>query len=247
LSQHSVLVIPCFNEAARLQPAALLQLLDDPRAHLMFVDDGSTDDTANVLQGMVASDSARVTVLSLPTNSGKAEAVRQGLLAALQTQPFGLGYLDADLATPPAEILRLLRVLYERDAQVVLGSRIALLGRRIERSAARHYLGRIFATLASAALSLPVYDTQCGAKMFRNTEALRVALTEPFLSRWAFDVELLGRLLRGSAGCAPLAVSAFHEEPLLAWHDVAGSKLRATHMARSLYDLGQIARALRKR
>ncbi len=250
MKQHSVLVIPCFNEEARLQPARLSALLEDPRVELLFVNDGSTDGTEAALQRSAdehGGATRRVRVLSLPKNCGKAEAVRQGMCEALATQPYGVGYFDADLATPPSEILRLLRVLYERDAAVVLGSRIALLGRHIERSAFRHYVGRAFATLASAALSLPVYDTQCGAKMFRGSQALRAALAEPFISRWAFDVELIGRLVRGGPSSPPLEIEAFHEEPLLEWHDVAGSKLRASHMARTLYDLGQIARSLRAR
>lgn len=250
MKQHTVLVIPCFNEEARLQPTAFAALLEDPRVELLFVNDGSSDGTEAALRGFAdayAGSPGRVRVLSLEHNVGKAEAVRQGMCEALSSQPFGVGYFDADLATPPSEILRLLRVLYERDAAVVLGSRIALLGRHIERSPTRHYLGRLFATLASAALSLPVYDTQCGAKLFRGTPSLRAALADPFISRWAFDVELIGRLVRGGPETPPLDVDAFHEEPLLEWHDVAGSKLRATHMARSLYDLGQIARSLRAR
>jgi len=250
LKQHSVLVIPCFNEEARLQPAAFAALLEDSRVELLFVNDGSSDGTEAALHGIAAAHAGsprRVRVLSLAENVGKAEAVRQGMCEALTTRPFGVGYFDADLATPPSEILRLLRVLYDRDAAVVLGSRIALLGRHIERSPTRHYLGRLFATLASAALSLPVYDTQCGAKLFRGTPSLSAALANPFISRWAFDVELIGRLVRGGPDAPPLDVDAFHEEPLLEWHDVAGSKLRATHMARSLYDLGQIARSLRTR
>jgi dolichyl-phosphate beta-glucosyltransferase len=247
VKQHSVLVIPCFNEEARLRPSAFAALLDDERVELLFVNDGSTDGTQAALQSLADKYKPRVRVLSLEQNSGKAEAVRRGMSEALLSKPYGVGYLDADLATPPSEILRLLRVLYERDVSVVLGSRIALLGRHIERSAARHYLGRMFATLASAVLSLPVYDTQCGAKVFRGSVALRVALSEPFISRWAFDVELIGRLVRGGPAAPPLDISTFHEEPLLEWHDVAGSKLRVLHMARSLLDLGQIARDLRKR
>ena len=96
---------------------------------------------------------------------------------------------------------------------------MALLGHRIERSWARHYLGRLFATASSQVLGLPVYDTQCGAKVFRDGPALRAALATPFTSRWAFDVELLGRLGTG-------ADRRFLEVPLERWHDVGGSKLR---------------------
>ena len=144
-------------------------------------------------------------------------------------------------------MLEIIRQLEERGVQAAIGSRVALLGRRIERRAARHYLGRVFATLASAALQLPVYDTQCGAKVFRAGPALTATLAEPFISRWAFDVEIIGRLACGH----PLASQANQpwiiEVPLREWRDVGASKLRATHMAAMLVDLGRIARDLRAR
>ena len=84
-----------------------------------------------------------------------------------------LGYFDADLATPPGELLRMLDLLERRpDLSFVLASRVALLGRRITRRARRHYLGRVFATFASIFLQIPVYDTQCGAKVFRASPAI---------------------------------------------------------------------------
>jgi glycosyltransferase involved in cell wall biosynthesis len=241
------LVIPCFNEAERLDPAALAQLLADPNVHVLFVDDGSEDDTPLRLEQVVSAHPMRMQVLTLEQNGGKAEAVRRGLLDACSRGAAVVGYLDADLATSPSEILRLVRVLHERAASVVIGARIALLGREIDRSPSRHYLGRVFATFASMALRMPIYDTQCGAKVMRVTPALLSALREPFMSRWAFDVELIGRLLRGGNGIAPVPPEYFHEEPLLAWRDVKGSKLSTSHMARALYDLGRIASTLRKR
>ncbi|MDQ1419024.1 MAG: hypothetical protein QOJ52_986, partial [Acidimicrobiaceae bacterium] len=85
----------------------------------------------------------------------------------------------------------------------MLGSRIARLGSTIERTARRHLLGRVFATAASVALGCQVYDTQCGAKVFRVTPALTVALQRPFRSAWAFDVELQSRLLTGGPSVPP--------------------------------------------
>ena len=124
-----------------------------------------------------------------------------------------------------------------------MAARVGLLGRTIERRAARHYLGRVFATFASLALRLRVYDTQCGAKLFRVTPGVVDALSRPFRSSWVFDVELIGRLLRTSA--APLPETAFEEVPLLEWHDVSGSKLGALEMARAAADLAVVAAELR--
>jgi glycosyltransferase involved in cell wall biosynthesis len=234
-------VIPCYNEAERLDEAPLLAFLDGcAEASLLFVDDGSTDATADRLAAIAAARPARIDLLSLRPNGGKAEAVRRGMQTALGRGAGVVGYLDADLSTPPREIFRL-RAAFERPGvEAVLGARVALLGTDIERSAARHYLGRVFASVAAAILHARVYDTQCGAKLFRASAALQAALATPFLSRWAFDVELLGRLLTGGGGVSALPITAVVEVPLTTWHDVKGSKLSPVAMARSLLDLGRI-------
>ena len=237
------LVVPCYNEAARLDGAALVGLVDAHAAlRLLLVDDGSTDRTAERLRTLAAERPTRIELLALPANGGKAEAVRQGLQHALAGGVDVVGYFDADLSTPPPEILRLVQTIDASGVAVVMGARVALLGRDIRRRAARHYLGRIFATTASIMLGVRVYDTQCGAKLFRRTPALVAALERPFRSRWAFDVELLGRLL--SAG---LPIETFVEVPLMTWRDVPGSKLNVTRMGRAYCDLLLIGMAHRRR
>jgi hypothetical protein len=123
---------------------------------------------------------------------------------------------------------------------------VALLGRDIRRKAYRHYLGRVFATFASLILDAPVYDTQCGAKAFRRTPALEAALGQPFSARWAFDVELIGRLLAGAPGAPAIPLSAFVEVPLGAWHDVGGSTLRASSFPLLAVELVRIFQDLRR-
>ena len=114
---------------------------------------------------------------------------------------------------------------------------MAHLGARIERRAARHYLGRVFATAASLTLGLPIYDTQCGAKVLRLDDVVRSCLTSPFSTTWAFDVELLQRLLQ--AGVTP---DALREVPLRAWRDVGGGHLGPGGMARGALELARLAR-----
>jgi dolichyl-phosphate beta-glucosyltransferase len=218
------IVVPCYNEAKRLDRAAFETFLAEPAgATLLFVDDGSTDDTRVLLDQIVEAYPARSAVLSLATNSGKAEAVRTGMRTALERGAAVVGFWDADLATPLPIIAELAAVLdADSDIDVVMGSRVRMLGRHIDRSGMRHLIGRTYATLASVVLGLPVYDTQCGAKLFRATTALRQALVEPFRSRWSFDVELLQRLQRswGSRG-----IDRIVEVPLHAWYHGSESKV----------------------
>jgi dolichyl-phosphate beta-glucosyltransferase len=241
-----VIVVPCYNEERRLDEREFLPFLERGTIEVLFVDDGSMDGTGAVLQAIAKRHEPRVRVLTLPVNRGKAEAVRQGMRQALAGGAGIVGYLDADASTPARQLLRLLAALEERRVDVVMGARVHLLGSDIQRSRQRHYLGRVFATCASLILSLPVYDTQCGAKLFRDTPALRFALEKPFASRWAFDVELLGRLLAGGPHAPALRHDSFLEIPLESWRDVAGSKLGLHGMLKSGVELVTIGAKLRR-
>ena len=245
---QSVVVIPCYNESRRLRAASFQELAGRGDLALLFVDDGSTDDTRQRLDALCGDSSGRLRCRSLARNCGKAEAVRLGLLQALDAGAEFVGFADADLATPASEIARLMTLVRQGSARVVLGCRVARLGAQIDRSFWRHLLGRCFATGASVALGLPVYDTQCGAKFFCDTPALRDALSQPFLSRWAFDVELLGRLLSPlTPGVEAENPGAILEEPLSVWTDHVGSKLDLAAKCRTGAELLAIAAALRRR
>jgi dolichyl-phosphate beta-glucosyltransferase len=245
---QTTLVVPCYNEAQRLRVDAFARAMDEfPTLRFVFVDDGSSDGTFEVLGGICASRGRQAEVLRLPANHGKAEAVRQGMLRAMSGSPEVLGYWDADLSTPVGEWTPMWRLLESTGAQIVLGARVKLLGRTIERKEVRHYLGRFFATAVSHALRLAVYDTQCGAKLFRMSGLTSRIFADPFLSRWIFDVEILARALRFSAEAAhdvegPLVV----EYPLQAWVDVDGSKLKWSDFVRAIADLARIAAYVRR-
>ena len=122
-----------------------------------------------------------------------------------------------------------------------MGSRVKLLGRKIERRRSRHYLGRVFATAVSTILGLDVYDTQCGAKLFRVTPFIRALFQQPFLSRWIFDVEILARLIQARRGKnLPQADRVIYEFPLMEWRDIPGSKLGYRDFFRAAWELCRI-------
>jgi glycosyltransferase involved in cell wall biosynthesis len=222
--QEVCVVVPCFNEEHRLRRADFLSFITNhPTASLCFVDDGSSDGTMAVLEGLRSQCVDRILVHRVAKNGGKAEAVRAGVrhVAAGGQWPI-IGYWDADLSTPLDEADRLLETLRENpDCQLVLGSRVKRLGAHIERRMSRHIMGRIFATCASAILGFEVYDSQCGAKLFR-VAMVPVLFGDPFLTRWLFDLEMLVRL-RNAAGDS--AIESAREVPLARWEEVGGSKL----------------------
>lgn len=128
-----------------------------------------------------AEDATLSSIHHLRRNVGKAEAVRRGVLLAFDANPDYIGYGDADLATPLEAIPAFCELLDARhDLEIVFGARVWLLGRSLERSALRHYLGRIFATAASMVLGLGAYDTQCGAKLFRASPRSDRCFKSPF-------------------------------------------------------------------
>ena len=243
----TTIVVPCFDEAERFPVdrfRAFVGSASGTDVDFLLVDDGSRDRTLAVLKPLESEDPARFHVLALPENRGKAEAVRAGMCLAMDRGAEFAGYFDADLATPLSEIPQFQEILVRQPTcQIVLGSRVKLLGKRIERNAWRHYFGRVFATVASILLELPVYDTQCGAKLFRVSDTTRPLFAEPFATRWVFDVELIARLIRlrqGQPG-APVA-ELIIEKSVDEWLEVPGSKVRPLDFARAIFEMGRIHR-----
>src|SRR3954469_5940497 len=96
-----VVVVPCYNESKRLDTQAFAEFArSHPNITVLFVDDGSTDDTPLILERLRQQHSSRVCTLRLSANVGKAEAVRRGMRIALRRGPLMVGYWDSDLATP---------------------------------------------------------------------------------------------------------------------------------------------------
>lgn len=242
-------IVPCYNEEQRLNLFAFHRFLaDSPRCRLIFVNDGSRDNTLGLLQTFAeACVPGLVEVVDLPVNGGKAEAVRQGMLHAISQSAELIGFWDADLATPLDAVADFVRV-FDRspEIEIVVGTRLPLLGHEVQRSPKRGVLGRCFAWTASFVIGIRLQDTQCGAKMFRSSRWLAAVLQERFQSRWIFDVELFARWRQLSIQGSLDLARCLYEYPLHAWYEVKGSKLKATDFLKAPLELLGIWRASRK-
>ena len=239
------IVVPCYNEASRLRGDEFSRFVSEHAdVHFLFVDDGSTDATASRLAEIATASPVSFGVVTQSSNGGKAEAVRRGMNEAFDRGATYAGYWDADLATPLDEIPRFIETLDAHPGlEVLFGSRVQLLGRTIDRRASRHYLGRVSATAISLTLGLAVYDTQCGAKLFRVSPDCKALFAEPFLTTWVFDVEIVARMIETRLGTGrPGPAEVIREIPLWEWRDVEGSKVRATDFFRSMNELLRIYR-----
>lgn len=237
-----VITVPCYNESKRLDLDEFVAFAkSNPQVAFLFVNDGSTDSTGDTLKTLTDLDKSSFRAIHLVNNVGKAEAVRKGIGESLKSDPKYVGIWDADLATPLAEIPRLCEIMDScPSVQMVFGSRVKLMGRIIERPALRHYLGRLSATLISWVLGLPIYDTQCGAKVFRVTDVLSGLFEEKFLSSWIFDVEIIARTMSANGGSLP--ENTIYELPLNEWRHKGGSKIKPVDYILALRELSVIRR-----
>lgn len=231
-----LLIVPCFNEANRLDVESFKKA--PSHIHFLFANDGSSDNTYEILQALKKTDS-RFHVYNASKNSGKAgvlyKAFRWALEDGLIEKYDWIGFWDADLATPLVAVDQMLIYLEfykNKEIDSIWGSRNSRLGSDIKRQTHRHYLGRIFVTITSVLLGVKAYDSQCGAKLFKK-EAAKIAFKEPFISRWIFDIEILLRLKN----------KIIVEFPLLEWRDVPGSKVKVfKEIFRVFFDILKIRR-----
>lgn len=237
---QTTIIIPCYNEASRMKKEDFIRFASEhPQINFLFVNDGSTDNTLAVLEHL-AKQHPNMHYLDVQPNGGKAEAVRKGMMYTVQNlfSDF-IGFWDADLATPLFEINNFVHNIQRKDFDIVTGLRLMRLGADVKRKSSRHYLGRCFATTAAIALKLPVYDTQCGAKLYKAS-IVSALFSEPFITRWLFDVELLARYKKVFG--IEQAINKIYEYPVLAWEDVNGSQVKTKDFFKAPYELWKIIR-----
>jgi glycosyltransferase involved in cell wall biosynthesis len=221
---HTLLAIPCYNEAGRL-PSYLPALLEQIASSglpvtVEVVDDGSQESqraaTDRLVTELRSSHPFLLPLRALPHNVGKGAAVRAAWDAAVESHEW-LAFVDADGSLSPAETCRFLdHCLRQTNPHTCFASRIQMMGRSVDRHIYRHLSGRIFATMVGTLIDRHVYDSQCGLKALPSAHyrTIRPLLRE---NRFIFDVELLASLLHAKLPVREIPVD---------WADVPGSKVR---------------------
>ena len=224
------IIVPAFNEAGRI--AESVRKIDafirqSPlRLELIVVDDGSTDDTANVVRALNVKG---LRFIRNTENHGKGYTVRQGVLAARGEYVL---FTDADLSAPIEEMDKLFQVALRDGADVVIGSR-SLDRRCIEnhQSRLREFGGIVFNKMVQLFLALRLQDTQCGFKLFHR-ERSRRAFERQTTSGFGFDPELLFLAKRDGLTIREVSVRWSHRE---------GSKVKFLRDGiRMFFDLARI-------
>lgn len=184
------LVIPLFNGASYAAENASLvhsyiQTLAPLSYEIIFVDDGSSDNTSAVIRELNLSD---VRVITLPTNQGKFGAIQAGMSAARGRCRI---FTDGDIPYELEAISYIYDIISKRQIHVVVGDR-NLPGSEYQEkiSLTRSITSHIFTFFVRSFVTAGLFDTQCGLKGFRGdvAEALFPMLRE---RRFAGDVELL--------------------------------------------------------
>lgn len=237
-------VIPCYNEEERLMTETFQKYVNSNLGyHLLFVNDGSKDNTLGVLREMCAGKEAHMSVYNCEKNGGKAEAVRQGTLHLLQDKQFKyIGYLDADLSTNFEDFEDLVTTISDSEFQIVGGSRINRMGANITKQGSRAIISKTINLIIQKILGMNFQDTQCGAKVMTREIAKNI-FQKKFMTSWLFDVEIFMRMKKAYG--EDKAKAMICEQPLKRWIHEDGSKLSMKDSFKILGQLFQLSFAYR--
>lgn len=227
------IVIPAFNEAGRIRQslqralawAAAPGRLAGP-AEIVVVDDGSSDETAQMVEAEATALAPGGTTLRLlrnGANRGKGYSIKHGVLLSAGRY---LLLSDADFSTPIEELPRLLEPVVSGACDIVIGSRgLADSKVEIRQPFWREMMGRTFNQIVRGATGLPYSDTQCGFKVMRR-EAVLPLFRAARIERFAYDVEIL--YLAAKEGLK------VRELPVV-WRDARGSKVHPVRDALAMF------------
>lgn len=213
------IIIPFYNEEKRTDKESFISFAkENSQALLILVNDGSTDNTQKILEEIQIAVPDSIEIIKLDKNLGKGNAIRAGMIKAINNNLPFTGFMDADLSAPFDEILKLYKLITDYKYDAVFGSRLKKLGSQIQRSLFRHLSGRLIATMIDSRFKIGCYDTQCSAKIFK-TPLLQKVIEPPFYTRWFFDVEIILRLKKQNSNFKVVEV------PLDKWEHKPGSKI----------------------
>jgi glycosyltransferase involved in cell wall biosynthesis len=238
------IIIPCYNEEKRLISEKLINFLQTKlNVLIFFVNDGSTDNTVEVIESIIKQFPDRVFLLNKKKREGKGEAVREGLMESIKNAQIEFhGFIDADLSVSLEEFFRLYQIISGSEKIFITGSRIKKLGATIVRNEWRHFYSRIITTFIGFSTKLEVYDTQCSAKIFHK-QLIPGIFNEKFKTKWLFDVEVFCRIRRQNGTLEKLAL----EEPLLEWTEMKDSKISGFNFFQILREIFIIHKHYRNR
>lgn len=211
-------IVPVFNEQERFNKPAtalysyLLKTFPKTSWELIFVNDGSTDETLRTLK--VFTESHRKSLyVTYKTNRGKGYAISQGVKRARGTYIF---FMDIDLSVKPKELVRALHAFKKNKVDVVIGSRrVAGSVIRVHQPKLRETLGHCYTLLTTTLLGLPLSDLTCGFKGFKKKVAKDV-FKKLIATRWSFDAEVLYKAHKKNYSIYELPVT---------WEHVGNSKV----------------------
>jgi len=182
-------VLPAFNEReviGRAVESAIEFSEHNPDYHFLFVDDGSTDGTVEVLKKSLSEHrTGNVSFVGYETNKGKGHAIRTGF-EMMEADAYC--FMDADMAYS-TDYLKVIREKLEA-ADIAIGSRSMYARMSGELEIIRALLGRSLNWIVRSALGLPFRDTQAGLKGFRR-EAAKYLFKKSNVSGFSFDAEIL--------------------------------------------------------
>jgi CheY-like chemotaxis protein len=233
-------VIPCYNEEKRLASDEFKQFVNSNLGyHLCFVNDGSEDNTLDVLHKLKKGSEGRISIYNCKENFGKAEAVRLGMLHLSKQQQFDyIGFLDADLSTNFEDFDALVDTIDASNFKIVSGSRITRMGAEIKKKSARAIISNAINFIIRKTLGMDFKDTQCGAKIM-TIDVIEDTFQTKFLTRWLFDVEIFMRM-RKKYGLEK-AKTLLCEKPLNRWVHKDSSKVSYKDSFKILSQIVQIA------
>lgn len=210
------LIIPCYKESNRL-PLFLNSINQLPGKYpieIIIVDDGSPTKDFELLKNKISPLlTNNIRLIHYDANKGKGAAIQHGIENSVGEY---IGFVDADGAIPSHEVENFIQYILNNPLEdMVISSRIRILGKTVNRSLKRHLSGRVFITILNLFFSVPVYDSQSGLKIFKR-EKFNLIQNQISDYRWLWDTQVLILFYKSKFRMVEIPID---------WSDIPGSKV----------------------